>query len=118
MSEGLPPTSNYEVVKEITSFRDIANHFKEDGDSYLLLGTGGWHGSNWTLADCERILNDEDEIWTTQGAYITVFIIQPALVSLKWGNVKLKNMAEVEWLRKKVKDSVDRLRESQEVHYV
>lgn len=111
-----PPASSYEVVKEVTSFRDIVNHFKEYKDSYLLLGTGGWHGSNWTLADCERILNNEDEIWTTQGAYITVFIIQPELISIKYGNVKLKNMSEVEWLRKKLKDSIDRLNQEQEVH--
>lgn len=107
----------YEVVKEITSFRDIVNHFKEQSEpSLLLLSTEGWHGSDWTLDDCERILKDEDEVWTTKGAYITVLILSPVSVSLKWGNVRIKTLQEVEWLRKKVKESLDRILETQAVN--
>ena len=105
----------YEIVKELTSFRDVVNHFKEASEpSYLLLSTEGWHGSNWTLNDCERILKDEDEVWTTKGAYITVFIVCPQSVTLRWGNVRLKTQQEIDWLRKRQAESLELINRSQE----
>lgn len=108
---------SYEIIKELITFRDVVNHYKEEGEgSWLFLSTEGFHGSDWTLADCERILKDEDKDFTPQGAYITVLILDPKAVSLKWGNVKLKNLQEVEWLRKRVKETLDKITKAQEAN--
>jgi hypothetical protein len=105
----------YETTKELTSFRDVVNNLNESEETnWILLSTGGWHGTNQTLDDCERILKGDDEKWTEQGAYITVFIILPESVTIKWGEVRLKNLNEVEWLRRKVRKSLESISNSQE----
>lgn len=98
----------YEVVSEITSFRDVTALMKdESAGNLLLVGTGGWHGSKRTLADADRIIRGDDTTWLPSGAYITVFVLNPEKVSINWGEIHVKTLNEVEWLREKVTASLD-----------
>jgi hypothetical protein len=105
----------YEIVKELTSFRDVVNHYKDNAEeNWLFLSTGGWHGTGQTLDDLVRILDGKDEIWKPEGAYVTVLILDPATVTLRWGEIRVKNKTEVEWLRAKVNETINLIRLSQE----
>jgi hypothetical protein len=103
----------YEVVNELTSFRDVAALLKTN-NSWVFLGTGGWHGTSMSLDDCDSILRGDHEKWLPGGAYITVFIIDPAKVSVKWGEIHLRNLNEVEYLREKVAETLEKIKESQQ----
>jgi hypothetical protein len=107
--------SAYQVVQELTSFRDVAAILKE-GESWLFCGTEGWHGTRQTLADCERILRNKDSTWLPDGAYITVFIVNPKNVSIKWGEIHLRSLSEVEWLRERVRETLEKIQKDQEVN--
>jgi hypothetical protein len=101
---------SYEIVKEITSVREVQNIMRENGvdnNNWLFLGTGGWHGTNKTLDDCERILKGEDETWLPGGAYVTVLLINPKAVSIRWGEVHVRTLNEANWLREKVRETLD-----------
>lgn len=102
----------YETVKEVTNFRDVAAIMKEEGN-WLFVGTGGWHGTSMSLDDCVRILKGEDDKWLPGGAYVTVFIVNPARVTLRWGEIKLKNQNEVDYLRSKIKETLLEIEDSQ-----
>jgi hypothetical protein len=96
-------------VEEITSFRDVVDHFENAGEDeaiILLVGTGGYHGNRWTLNDLERILKGEDDKWKGDYVFATVLILNPADVIVKWGEVKIKSLNEVEYLRKKVRETI------------
>lgn len=97
----------YHVVNEVTSFRDVSALMKdESAGNLLLIGTGGWHGTKRSLSDADRIIRGEDPVWLPSGAYITVFILNPEKVSINWGEIHVKTLNEVEWLREKVTQSV------------
>lgn len=103
----------YEVVKELITFRDVAAAVKENPDLWIFCGTEGWHGTKISLNECEAMIKGKHETWTAGGAYITVFLIDPKRVSIKWGEVSLKTINEIEWLRKKVEFTVQAIMESQ-----
>lgn len=101
---------SYEIVQELINFRDVVAAFPDgvaDNNHWLFVGTGGWHGSHTTLDDCELILRDAHPTWKKDGAYITLLVINPYEVSVKWGQVHLKNLTEIEWCRKQVKATLD-----------
>jgi hypothetical protein len=107
----------YEVVQEIMNFRDVLSHFGENGadtENWLFCSTQGWHGTYKTLNDCERIIKGEDETWLPKGAYITVLIIEPKAVRIKWGEIHVKHLDQVEWLRKRVRETLDAISITQE----
>jgi hypothetical protein len=105
---------SYEVIDEVINFRAVVDYLNSNEDAFTILSTGGWHGTNKTLDDCEKIINDEDPNWLPGGASVTVLIIDPAKVCVRWGEIKLKDLNQVAWLRKKVQESVDRISISQE----
>ena len=108
----MPLPDGYQVVKEVTNFRDVAKLMKEEGN-WLFIGTGGWHGTSMTLDDCVRIMKGEDETWLPDGSYVTVFIVNPKAVSIRWGEIKLKAENEVEYLRNKVIETMESVTFSQ-----
>lgn len=106
---------DYEVIKEVINFREVASYFNEDnGESFLLCSTGGWHGTHRSLNDCERILKGKDEIWAPGGASITVLIINPSKVTIRWGEIRITKQNEIEWLRKKTRETLEKLNIEQE----
>jgi len=105
---------SYEVIKELTNFREVLAALNDDEDAFLLLSTGGWHGTKRTLDDCERILKNEDPDWLPGGASVTVLIINPDKVYVRWGDIKIKDMNQVNELRKRQTESIDRISISQE----
>lgn len=110
---------SYQTVNELTSFRDVVMHFQNaepDAENMILLSTGGWHGSYKTLDDCERILKNQDKDWLPGGAYVTVLIIDTKNVSMKWGEIRLKTLSEVEWLRNKIRETLDLIPITQEAN--
>lgn len=107
----------YEVIQELINFRDVVAAFPDgiaDNEHWLIVGTGGWHGSYTTLDDCELILRDAHPTWKKDGAYITVLVINPKDVTIKWGQVHLKNLSEVSWCRQQVKATLDIIQITQE----
>lgn len=107
----------YETVQELITFRDVVAALPEgnvDNDHWFLVGTGGWHGSYTTLDDCELILRDAHPTWKKDGAYITVLVINPKEVTIKCGQVHLKNLSEVAWCRQQVSATLDIISITQE----
>ncbi len=102
---------SYAVVKEINSVREVQNVMRDSGgvhnNNWLFLGTGGWHGTNKNLEDCERILKGEDETWLPDGAYVTVLIVNPKDVTIRWGEVHVRSLKEVIWLRERIIETLD-----------
>jgi hypothetical protein len=105
------------TLEEIRTFRDVFNHFEDvgaDEANWLFLSTGGYHGSKQTLEDMERILRGEDETWLPNGAHLTVLIVCPEATSMKWGTIHIKNKNEIEYLRKRVKETMEIIPKTQE----
>lgn len=107
----------YEVIQELVTFRDVVAAFpngEADADHWLIIGTGGWHGSYMTLDDCELILKDMHPTWKKGGAYITLLVLNPKEVTIKWGQVQLKNQSEIDWCRNQTRVTEDVFNISQE----
>ena len=111
-SQGLALKDGYNIVKEITNFRELSAILK-DNDFWVFVGMGGWHGTNSSLDDAERILRGEDLTLTPAGAYVTVFVVDPVAVSIRWGEIRLKSLKEVDFLREKVSQTVFSVSRSQ-----
>lgn len=108
---------SYEVIQELINFRDVVKEFPDggaDSEHWLFVGTGGWHGSYATLDDCELILRDMHPTWKKDGAYITVLVFNPKEVYVRWGQIHLKSLTEIEWIRNQVKATLDIIPISQE----
>lgn len=105
---------SYEVIKEVINFREVVGYLNDDEDAFILIGTGGYHGTHKTLSDCERILKDKDETWLPGGASATILIINPREVTVRWGEIHIRNLKEVEWLRKKVREGLEKISITQE----
>lgn len=103
----------YEVVEEVITFRDVAAAVKENPDLWVFCGTEGWHGTKLSLNECEQMIRGKHETWSAGGAFITVFLIDPKRVSIRWGEVSLKTINEAEWLRKKVDSTIQAVIASQ-----
>lgn len=93
---------NYTCV-EIKNIKEVYDIFaKEDCQSWLFVGTGGFHGTEQTLCEMEKTIltfHSERNSW-----YCTVLIIEPQQCSLKWGEVEVK-LEDVDFLRRHITET-------------
>jgi len=110
MSEALqadaPPQSPYyKVLHSLKSLEDLKKVFpdgKADEYNWCFLSTSGVHGLCTTLDDIEEFPED-----------ITVLVVHPRLVCLRYGNIQIISKDDVEWLRGLVRSTIDAVGESQ-----
>jgi hypothetical protein len=107
----------YEVI-EIRSMQEIYSLFPNgiaNKRNWIILSTGGIHGSTNTIEDAEYILRGEDldeEPLPNGRTLITVLIVQPASCMLLWGEIQV-NMEDLNYLRKLVRSSLENINDSQ-----
>lgn len=75
----------------------------------LIAGTSGVHGSGVSLDEVEQGWDDEEEGY---GHSVTLLVIHPRLVCLKYGDVEIEK-SDIPWLRKVITKSIEALTESQ-----
>ncbi len=107
----------YEVI-EIRSMQEIYSLFPNgiaNERNWIVLSSGGVHGTFNTLDDAEYILRGEDleeEPLPNGRTLITVLITQPAACVLLWGEIQV-NMEDVQYLRKLVRSTLENIVDSQ-----
>jgi hypothetical protein len=82
---------------------------------WILLSTGGLHGSFTSIEDAEYILRGEDpkkQPLSNGRTMITVLIVKPVSCTLLWGEVQV-NMDDLKFLRKLVRNSLQTIEKSQ-----
>jgi hypothetical protein len=106
---------------EINTLRELKEIYNSDDSvKWLLLSTGGYHGTYLTLDDVESIIRGESEFSEdVNGKYwITILLIFPGKVThnefnIRWGDIAL-DLSDVQFLREAVRDSLRQIQESQE----
>ena len=106
---------------EINTLRELKEIFSDESvEKWLLLSTGGFHGTYLTLDDVESIIRGESAFSEdVNGKYwITILVIYPTKVSyeelsFQYGDISI-SLEDVQWLREKVRESLEKIKESQE----
>jgi len=107
----------YEVT-EITSIQEIRKLFPNgiaDRNNWILLSTGGIHGSTETLDDLEYILRGEvpeNPPMSNGKWFITVFIVFPKYCAICYGEIAI-GLEDVQYLRKLVRSTLENIVKSQ-----
>lgn len=74
----------------------------------LIIGsTSGVHGTSFTLDDIEKhwdITDEEDKNY--YGRYFTYLAIQPRLCVLRYGNIEMRTIDDIKWMRQLITNSV------------
>lgn len=105
-------------IQEITSIQEIKELFPNeiaDRNNWILLSTGGIHGSTNTLDEVEYIIRGEvpENPPLNNGKwFITVLIIFPSKSSMLFGEI-LVGMNDVSYLRKLVRSTLENINKSQ-----
>lgn len=100
----------YEVI-EIRTIQEVKELFPNgiaNAGNWLLLSTGGIHGSFSTIEDAEYILRGEDprkQPLPNGRTLITVLVLQPGQCVMRWGEIQV-NMDDLDYLRKLVRSSL------------
>jgi hypothetical protein len=103
---------HYEIQNTIKSMADIRKMFPDgqaDELNWCFLSTSGVHGSYATLDGMH-----EQDISEEPFRHITVLIVCPRLVVMKYGNIDVETGEDEAFLRKLVTSSVEAVRKSQE----
>ncbi len=106
---------------EINTFRELKELYNdEEEESWLLLSTGGFSGTQLTLDDVESILVGESPLTDPiNGKYwITILLIYPkkyeaGTLEIRYGDVSI-DQGDVQWLREAVRESLLAIKDSQE----
>lgn len=107
---------------EINTLRELKEIYSsnETLDKWLLLSTGGYHGTYLTLDDVESILRGESQFSeAVNGKYwVTVLLVYPergeaSEIQVRYGDIPIE-FDDIQWLREKVRDSLDKIQFSQE----
>lgn len=106
---------------EITNLRELKELWSdEEKEKWLLLSTGGYHGTYLTLDDIESILRGESQFSEeVNGKYwVTILVIYPQTMlhqefNIRWGDIPI-DLEEVQWLRERVRESLHKIEFSQE----
>lgn len=105
---------------EITNLRELKELWSDEQEKWLLLSTGGHHGTYLTLDDIESILRGESAFSEeVNGKYwITILLIYPSSMrhlefNIRWGDIPI-DLEEVQWLRERVRESLLAIEFSQE----
>ncbi len=107
---------------EINTLRELKEIYSsnEGLEKWLLLSTGGYHGTYLTLDDVESILIGESAFSeAVNGKYwITVLLVYPergeaSEINVRYGDVAVE-LDDIQWLRERVRESIDKICFSQE----
>lgn len=106
---------------EINTLRELKEIYNSDDSvKWLLLSTGGFHGTYLTLDDVESIIRGESQFSEdVNGKYwVTILLIYPGQMShnefnIRYGDIAL-DLTDVQWLREKVRETLLAITESQE----
>jgi hypothetical protein len=92
---------------------DLLDSFFGDGGpnemNFLLFSTSGIHGSATTLEDCEeelkkplseREIRDDDDSGEPWPVTVTVLLVQPRIIGLRYGNLTIRNLDDIERLKR------------------
>lgn len=107
----------YETL-EIRSIQEVKELFPNKVASesrWLLCSTGGIHGSETTINDCEYIVRGEDkdiDPLPNGKTYITVLIVEPKNCILRWGEIQV-NLEDLSYLRNLIRSSIQKIGLSQ-----
>lgn len=82
-------------VNDIDTLKSIFPDGKADRDNFCLFSTSGIHGTYLTIED---LFPKDDEI--------TVLIIQPRLVNMRYGHIKVEK-EDINYLKKLRKSSIE-----------
>jgi hypothetical protein len=103
-------------TKKLESMEQLRKYFpngEADDMNWCVLSTSGVHGSYTTLDDLEEswdITDDEDDNYREH--FITVLVIQPRLVNLRYGDIEIAK-EDIPYLRKLVSSSVRAIKYTQ-----
>jgi hypothetical protein len=104
------------IINKIKSLSDVREVFPDgeaDERNWCFLSTSGVHGHSMTLDDW----SDEEyraELEREDVPFkITVLIVQPRTVSVKYGHVEVASEDEIAYLRGLVQSTLDAVRRSQ-----
>jgi hypothetical protein len=103
---------HYETQATIKSIDDLKKLFpdgKADELNWCVFSTSGVHGSYQALDDIEKYLFNNNDDYSDS---LTVLVIHPRLVVLKYGVIKI-NKQDISWLRKLVKSTLKAVEKSQ-----
>ena len=104
---------HYKVIP-LESFEQVREHFSPTTDytlNWLILSTSGVHGTYTTLdeiEDCDGL----DEYGDTCPTDVTVLIVCPRLVVMKYGHFEVTE-DDIRWLRDQVAKTLDGITRSQ-----
>lgn len=106
-------TRRYENEEKWKNLYDL---FKNGVDEFnLIIGsTGGVHGTSFTLDDIEKhwdIVDDKDDNY--YGRDFTYLVIHPRICVLRYGNIKMRTLDDIRWLRQLITNSVYVLQKDQ-----
>jgi hypothetical protein len=104
-----PHYKTIDSIKSIADLRELFPDGKADELNWCFLSTSGVHRSYHTLDDMH--IPDEDD--GTFFRNVTVLVVHPRLVVLKYGHITVETDEDEKWLRGLVRSSVDAVRESQ-----
>ena len=84
---------------------EAIRHIFADGEAdkfnFCLFSTSGVHGSHQTIEEAEKIWkNGCDEYGDDAEPSVTFLIIQPRLVCMRYGNCIIRNLDDIEFLKK------------------
>lgn len=106
---------NAEEIRTIQEIKELFPNGVSDNRRWLLLSTGGLHGTATTIEDAEYILRGEDpknQPLANNRTLITVLIVEPQACNLRWGEVAV-NMEDLKFLRHLVRHSLETVMKSQ-----
>lgn len=95
------PMTTCKDISKIETIDDLKKFFplgEANPFNFVLFSTSGVHGSSLTLEnlkDCLTLPKNDDDFED----HLTVLIIQPRVVSLRYGHIKI-SLADVEYLEK------------------
>jgi len=115
----------FSIGKAIDGMAYLRRIFPDDEANYLnfvLFSTSGVHGSYITIEEIERgmlkygedYVPDDDWPDDWNGRELTILLVQPRVVCLRYGNVLVESMDDINWLKRLRKSSFDAISEEDE----
>jgi hypothetical protein len=110
---------HYEVQASIKSIDDLKTLFpngKANDLNWVFYSMSGVHGTYTTLDEIDAGEPDDDpeENLAPYQSELTVLVVHPRLVVLKYGNIRVHDKAEADWLRELVASSLAAVIKTQE----
>jgi len=120
----IEPTHDYRndgwtaTIIGVESLREIFPDGEANDLNFIMFGTSGVHGSYGSLegirASVEKYgFEDMGEDWPEdyEGRTITFLVVHPRIVALRYGNVQVTSMDDVEFLEKLASSSAEAIKD-------